>query len=150
MKHSAILTLVLGLVLGAALDSRGQNKYEKYARWWNQKVHSKTKFTIKRDKNGKRLGRVFKVPTNPPAVSAAKAEREGVVQDPTFVLGVEIDEHARAYPIHALGFELLNGKALSGPQKGKQLKPLIAIPIRSSRYRGLYPDGEVYRESKPE
>ena len=44
----------------------------------------------------------------------------------------------------------LNGKALSGPQKGKQLKPLIAIPIRSSRYGGLYPDGEVYRESKRE
>lgn len=42
----------------------------------------------------------------------------------------------------------LSGKAISGPQKGKQLKPLIAIPIRSSRYRGLYPEGEVFGESQ--
>jgi hypothetical protein len=43
----------------------------------------------------------------------------------------------------------LNGKALSGPQKGKQLKPLIAIPIRVRRYRGLYPDGKVYSDAPP-
>lgn len=108
MKRPTILILVFGVVLGAVSDSRGQDKYEEYARWWNQKVDSKTKPLVKRDENGKRLGRVFKVPTNPPSMSAEKAERDGVVQSPTFVLGVEIDNHARAYPIHALGFELLN------------------------------------------
>ena len=44
----------------------------------------------------------------------------------------------------------LSGKALCGPLKGKQLQSLIAIPIRVSRYRGLYPDGAIYLESKPE
>ena len=43
----------------------------------------------------------------------------------------------------------LSGKALSGPLKDKQLRPLIAIPIRVSRYRGFYPDGEVYGASTP-
>ena len=43
----------------------------------------------------------------------------------------------------------LRGQALSGPLRGKQLKPLIAISIRTHRYRGLYPNGEVYTETKP-
>ena len=44
----------------------------------------------------------------------------------------------------------LSGKAISGPLKGKQLSPLVAIPIRVSRYRGLYPDGQVYaQEERP-
>ena len=117
MKHSAISILVLSLVLVAVADSRGQDKYEEYARWWTKKMEAKPGL-VKRDDQGKRLGRVFKVPTNPPSVSAAEAERDGIVQDPTFVLGVAISnpkrergtssKHARAYPIHALGFELLN------------------------------------------
>ncbi len=107
MRQFAILILVLGVILGAVADSRGQDKYREYARWWKKRTEAKPGL-VKRDDNGKRLGRVFKVPTNPPSASAAKAERDGVVQDPTFVLGVEIDKHARAYPIHALGFELLN------------------------------------------
>ena len=37
----------------------------------------------------------------------------------------------------------LSGKAISDPLKGKQLSPLVAIPIRISRYPGLYPDGQV-------
>jgi hypothetical protein len=110
--------MALGWVLIGGSDSTANDKYEEYAHWWNQKVHSKTKSKVKRDENGKRLGQVFKVPTNPPSVSAAEAEAKGVVQDPTFVLGVAISnpkrergtssEEARAYPIHALGFELLN------------------------------------------
>ena len=43
----------------------------------------------------------------------------------------------------------LIGKALSGSHQGKQLKPLIAIPIRRSRYRGLYPDGQTYSAASP-
>ncbi len=38
----------------------------------------------------------------------------------------------------------LRGTALSGPLKGKQLKPLVAVPIRISRYRAFYPNGAVY------
>ena len=105
------LTLVSAMVLSAvlvAVDVRGEDVYEAYARWWNENVQGNTKRDVKRDDNGKRLGQVFKVPTNPPSVSAAEAEAQGVVQNPTFVLGVEIGGHARAYPIHAMGFELLN------------------------------------------
>ena len=111
MKFATTPILFLGLLLvGVGVsDSRGQDKYEQYADWWKKRTEAKPGL-VKRDKNGKRLGRVFKVPTNPPSVSAAKAERDGVVQEPTFVLGVKIGKHARAYPIHAMGFELLNDK----------------------------------------
>ena len=108
MKHATTSVLVLGLFLTAVTDSRGGDKYDDYARWWKQRVHPNTKFEVKRDEAGKRLGRVFRVPTNPPSVSAGQAEQDGIVQGPTFVLGVEIGDHSRAYPIHALGFELLN------------------------------------------
>lgn len=39
----------------------------------------------------------------------------------------------------------LSGKCLDGRLAGKQLKPLVAIAIRVSRYRGFYPTGEVYQ-----
>ena len=84
------------------------DQIEKYARWWKKRADANPKFGIRRDKNGKRVGRVFRVPTNPPSVTAEKAEQAGIVRDPTFVLGVNIGKQARAYPIHAMGFELLN------------------------------------------
>lgn len=96
-----------GLPVLALADSRGQDKYQEYARWWKKKTEAKPGL-VKRDENGKRLGRVFTVPTDPKSVGAEEAERTGIVQGPTFVLGVAIGQHARAYPIHALGFELLN------------------------------------------
>ena len=90
-----------------AVRDRGQDKHEENARWWKKRTEAKPGL-VKRDENRKRLGRVFRVPTNPKSVSAEEAERAGIVQDPTFVLGVRIGKQARAYPIHALGFELLN------------------------------------------
>ncbi len=38
----------------------------------------------------------------------------------------------------------LTGEAIDGPLKGKQLRPLIAIPIRLTRYRAFYPGGAIY------
>ena len=108
MKQSVVSMIVVGVVLAAAGDVRGEEVHEAYARWWKQNVQGNTKRDVKRDDNGKRLGRVFTVPSNPPSLSAAEAEAKGVVQDSTFVLGVEIAGQARAYPIHAMGFELLN------------------------------------------
>jgi len=159
MKQSLVSMVVLGAVLAAAADVRGEDVYEAYARWWNQNVHGNTKRDVKRDDNGKRLGQVFKVPTNPSSLSAAEAEAQGAVQDPTFVLGVEIGGHARAYPTHAMGFELLNDTLGDVPIAASVIElqhlaidlaaihdrrltdrsPPIAIPIRVGRYRGLYP-----------
>ena len=107
MKYATVPILLYGILLLGVSDSCGQDRYEKYADWWKKKSEAKPGL-VKRDQDGKRLGQVFKVPTNPPSVSAEKAERAGVVQEPTFVLGVKIGKHARAYPIHAMGFELLN------------------------------------------
>ena len=107
MKYATMTVILFGLLFTSVSDSRGQDVYTEYARWWKKRTEAKPGL-VKRDDKGKRLGRVFRVPTNPKSVGAEEAERDGVVQEPTFVLGVKIGKHARAYPIHALGFELLN------------------------------------------
>ena len=79
------------------------DEVEDYAQWWNARVKTKP-IPLKDD--GTRKG-FFGVRFNPQPVSAEDAEKTGLVQGPTFVLGVAIGDEARAWPLHAIG-ELQN------------------------------------------
>ncbi len=82
------------------------DQYDDYAAWWKKQDAAKKDWVI-RDENGKRKHKMFFRPLNPPSVSAAEAEKAGMVQDPTFVLGIAIGKEARAYPLYSIG-ELVN------------------------------------------
>ncbi|MCH8045174.1 MAG: hypothetical protein IID44_15800 [Planctomycetes bacterium] len=103
MKCATINVLLLGLLLVGVSDSRGQDKYEEYARWWKQRQEKKP---LARNKDGTRKG-YFGVQFHPKSISAAEAEKSGLVEGPTFVLGVSIGKQSRAFPLHAIG-ELQN------------------------------------------
>jgi hypothetical protein len=82
------------------------DEYEDYAKWWRERSKTKKDWVIRGD-DGKRKYKMFYRPLNPPAVSAERAEEAGMVQDPTFVLGVTVGGQSRAYPLHSIG-ELIN------------------------------------------
>jgi|GEM_PF-2578766 hypothetical protein len=103
MKFATIPVLLLGLILTGVKDARGQDVYQEYARWWKQRQEKKP---IAMNKDGSRKG-YFGVQFKPKSISAAEAEESGLVQGPTFVLGVSIGKQSRAYPLYAIG-ELQN------------------------------------------